>query len=213
MTDLVDAYQRREVHLAEKILKGLYLIYYLTPQLRVFWSKDNRSTIMDDNFIRSYIGELLRSLRTQYLIDLIKPYTRLELSFLAKVRFFKPLTFYVLTIHPATQCWEGRSWRSPNYTHPRRQGRRTYRSSRDEAGAWQQVSPRSRSNCAQLLIISLFRQSLEKKRYAALNKWTEALESVHTAVVGKTATVRGPDPGIEGVGIREEMWTWLKWKL
>jgi len=40
---------------------------------------------MDDGFIRSYIGELLRSLRTQYLIDLIKPYTRLELSFLAKV--------------------------------------------------------------------------------------------------------------------------------
>lgn len=40
---------------------------------------------MDDNFIRSYIGDLLRSLRTYYLIDLIKPYTRLELSFLAKV--------------------------------------------------------------------------------------------------------------------------------
>ncbi|KAN0100255.1 PCI domain containing protein [Tylopilus felleus] len=66
MTDLVDAYQRREVHSAEKILR------------------DNRSTIMDDPFIRSYIGELLRSLRTSYLIDLIKPYTRLELSFLAK---------------------------------------------------------------------------------------------------------------------------------
>jgi COP9 signalosome complex subunit 2 len=48
---------------------------------------DNHSTIMDDNFIRAYIGELLRSLRTQYLIDLIKPYTRLELSFLAKVGF------------------------------------------------------------------------------------------------------------------------------
>ncbi|KAF8516095.1 PCI domain-containing protein [Gautieria morchelliformis] len=66
MTDLVGAYQRREVHEAEKIIR------------------DNRSTIMDDAFIRSYIGELLRSLRTQYLIDLIKPYTRLELSFLAK---------------------------------------------------------------------------------------------------------------------------------
>jgi len=66
MTDLVDAYQRREVHSAEKILR------------------DNRATIMDDAFIRSYIGELLRSLRTQYLIDLIKPYSRLELSFLAK---------------------------------------------------------------------------------------------------------------------------------
>ena len=47
---------------------------------------DNRATIMDDPFIRGYIGDLLRSLRTQYLIDLIKPYTRLELSFLAKVR-------------------------------------------------------------------------------------------------------------------------------
>jgi COP9 signalosome complex subunit 2 len=45
---------------------------------------ENRSTIMDDAFIRLYIGELLRSLRTQYLIDLIKPYTRLELSFLAQ---------------------------------------------------------------------------------------------------------------------------------
>jgi COP9 signalosome complex subunit 2 len=52
---------------------------------------ENRSTIMDDVFIRSYIGELLRSLRTQYLIDLIKPYTRLELSFLAQVSI---LTLY-----------------------------------------------------------------------------------------------------------------------
>ena len=33
----------------------------------------------------------------------------------------------------------------------------------------------------------VFRQSLEKKRYAALQKWTETLESVHGAVVGKTA--------------------------
>ena len=40
---------------------------------------------MDDQFIRSYIGDLLRSLRTQYLIDLIKPYTRLDLSFIAGV--------------------------------------------------------------------------------------------------------------------------------
>ena len=53
---------------------------------------DNKATIMDDPFIRSYIGELLRSLRTQYLIDLIKPYTRLELSFLAKVLFTTSLT-------------------------------------------------------------------------------------------------------------------------
>ena len=31
MTDLVDAYQRREVHLAEKILKGLSVFNILLP--------------------------------------------------------------------------------------------------------------------------------------------------------------------------------------
>ena len=84
MTDLVDAYQRREVHTAEKIIRGMYLLE-LAHLHMVYPCQDNRSTIMDDGFIRSHIGDLLRSLRTQYLIDLIKPYTRLELSFLAKV--------------------------------------------------------------------------------------------------------------------------------
>ena len=37
------------------------------------------------------------------------------------------------------------------------------------------------------LLTLIFRQSLEKKRYAALQKWTETLEAVHGAVVGKTA--------------------------
>ena len=51
---------------------------------------------MDDAFINSYIGELLRSLRTQYLIDLIKPYNRLELSFLAKVVVSRLVKFFSL---------------------------------------------------------------------------------------------------------------------
>jgi COP9 signalosome complex subunit 2 len=93
MTDLVDAYQRREVHTAEKILKGK--CGFITSTLFAYKRPENRSTIMDDNFIRSYIGDLLRSLRTQYLIDLIKPYTRLELSFLAKVG----LPFDIVPIH------------------------------------------------------------------------------------------------------------------
>lgn len=66
MTDLVSAYQRREVHEAERILR------------------ENKRTIMDDPFIRAYIDDVLRGLRTQYLIDLIKPYTRIELGFLAR---------------------------------------------------------------------------------------------------------------------------------
>ena len=58
----------------------------LNERLRLMLLSDNAATIMGDSFIKQYIGELLRSLRTQYLIDLIKPYTRLELVFLAKVR-------------------------------------------------------------------------------------------------------------------------------
>lgn len=48
------------------------------------------------------------------------------------------------------------------------------------------------------------RQSLEKKRYAALSKWTEALEAIHGTVVGKTASVGRHEPGLmgpEGLGI------------
>jgi len=157
MTDLVDAYQRREVHLAEKILK------------------DNRSTIMDDSFIRLYIGELLRSLRTQYLIDLIKPYTRLELSFLAKqLNVEKDEVEDLLIALILEGKVEGRI---------------------DQVGMRLELDSK---------------QSLEKKRYAALDKWTEALESVHVAVVGKIASTIRPDPGMlggESFGLREELWT------
>ncbi|CAK5264398.1 unnamed protein product [Mycena citricolor] len=151
MTDLVDAYQRREVHSAEKILK------------------DNRSTIMDDAFIRAYIGELLRSLRTQYLIDLIKPYTRLELSFLAKQLNVDITEVEELLIGLILEGKvEGRI---------------------DQVGMRLELDRK---------------QSLEKKRYAALNKWTEALENVHTAVVGKTApSSRSVMSGITGGDLSE----------
>lgn len=156
MTDLVDAYQRREVHMAEKILK------------------DNRSTIMDDGFIRSYIGELLRSLRTQYLIDLIKPYTRLDLSFLAKQLNVPTEEVEELLIGLILEGKvEGRI---------------------DQVGMRLELDSK---------------QSLERKRYTALEKWTEALESVHGAIVGKTATSNRGDPGMLGgemFGLRDDRW-------
>ncbi|KAG9222344.1 hypothetical protein CCMSSC00406_0002679 [Pleurotus cornucopiae] len=156
MTDLVDAYQRREVHSAEKILK------------------DNRSTIMDDAFIRSYIGELLRSLRTQYLIDLIKPYTRLELSFLGKQLNVPIDEVEELLIG---LILEGRV-----------EGRI------DQVGMRLELDRK---------------QSLEKKRYTALQKWTDALESVHNAVITKTSTGgRSVDPTLgDFAGARDDRWS------
>ncbi|KAL9716362.1 hypothetical protein Ac2012v2_000809 [Leucoagaricus gongylophorus] len=146
MTDLVDAYQRREVHLAEKILR------------------DNCSTIMDDPFIRLYIGELLRSLRTQYLIDLIKPYTRLELSFLAKQLNVNTREVEDLLIDLILEGKvEGRI---------------------DQAGKRLELDSK---------------QSLEKKRYAALQKWTDVLQIIQSGILTKTAVGGRPgDPTMMG---------------
>ncbi|KAG0329398.1 hypothetical protein BGZ99_002109 [Dissophora globulifera] len=66
MTNLVSAYQRRDIREFEKILR------------------DNRATIMDDPFIRAYIDDVLKNIRTQVLIRLIKPYTRIEIPFISR---------------------------------------------------------------------------------------------------------------------------------
>ncbi|PHT62363.1 COP9 signalosome complex subunit 2, partial [Capsicum annuum] len=66
MTNLIAAYQRNEILEFEKILKS------------------NRRTIMDDPFIRNYIEDLLRKVRTQVLLKLIKPYTRIRIPFISK---------------------------------------------------------------------------------------------------------------------------------
>jgi len=39
---------------------------------------------MEDPFIREHIEELLRNIRTQVLVKLIKPYTSISLEFIAK---------------------------------------------------------------------------------------------------------------------------------
>lgn len=66
MTNLIAAYQRNEILEFERILKS------------------NRTTIMDDSFIRNHIEDLLKNLRTQVLLKLIKPYTRIRIPFVSK---------------------------------------------------------------------------------------------------------------------------------
>ncbi|KAI7884175.1 PCI-domain-containing protein [Lichtheimia hyalospora FSU 10163] len=66
MTNLVSAYQRKDIGEFERILRV------------------NRQSIMGDSFIRDYIDDVLRNIRTLVLVKLIKPYTRVELSFIAK---------------------------------------------------------------------------------------------------------------------------------
>jgi hypothetical protein len=40
---------------------------------------------MDDPFIRNYIEDLLKNIRTQVLLKLIKPYTRIRIPFISMV--------------------------------------------------------------------------------------------------------------------------------
>ncbi len=43
-----------------------------------------RQTIYDDAFIRQYIEDLLKNIRTQVVLNLIQPYTRIRIPFVSK---------------------------------------------------------------------------------------------------------------------------------
>jgi len=66
MTNLISAYQKNEISEFEQVLR------------------DNRQSIMDDPFIRDYIEDLLKNIRTQVLLKLIKPYTRIRIQFISE---------------------------------------------------------------------------------------------------------------------------------
>lgn len=65
MTDLVDAYQRDDIHRYESILK------------------DNRD-LLADQFIAENIDEVSRNMRTKAVLKLIAPYSQFTLQFVAK---------------------------------------------------------------------------------------------------------------------------------
>jgi len=66
MNNLVAAYERNDIKAFEKILK------------------DNKKTILDDSFMKDYIDDLLRNIRTQVLLKILTPYTRIRIPFLAQ---------------------------------------------------------------------------------------------------------------------------------
>ncbi|KAA8570128.1 hypothetical protein EYC84_002459 [Monilinia fructicola] len=65
MTDLVDAYQRDDIHKYEAVLKS-------------------NQDLMADSFIRENIDEVTRNMRTKAVVKLIAPYTRFKLDFIGK---------------------------------------------------------------------------------------------------------------------------------
>lgn len=65
MTDLVDAYQRDDIHRYESILQ-------------------NNKDVLADPFIAENIDEVTRNMRTKGVLKLIAPYTRFNMAFVAK---------------------------------------------------------------------------------------------------------------------------------
>jgi COP9 signalosome complex subunit 2 len=65
MTDLVDAYQRDDIHRYESILK-------------------ENQDLLADPFIAENIDEVSRNMRTKAVLKLIAPYTRFTLKFISK---------------------------------------------------------------------------------------------------------------------------------
>lgn len=65
MTDLVEAYQRDEIHRYESILQ-------------------NNKDLLDDPFIAENIDEVTRNMRTKGVLKLIAPYTRFSIAFVAQ---------------------------------------------------------------------------------------------------------------------------------
>ena len=65
MTDLVDAYQRDDIHAYESVLQ-------------------NNQDVLADQFIAENIDEVTRNMRTKAVLKLVAPYTRFTLSFIAK---------------------------------------------------------------------------------------------------------------------------------
>lgn len=66
MTNLHAAYRGKDVRRFEQILK------------------ENSDTIMHDTFIREHVEELVNRFRSQVLLELIAPYTRIEIGFAAQ---------------------------------------------------------------------------------------------------------------------------------
>eukprot|EP00245_Coleochaete_scutata_P008551 TRINITY_DN2639_c0_g1_i2.p1 TRINITY_DN2639_c0_g1~~TRINITY_DN2639_c0_g1_i2.p1 ORF type:complete len:216 (+),score=56.38 TRINITY_DN2639_c0_g1_i2:52-648(+) len=131
MTNLVAAYQRNEILEFEKILKS------------------NQKTIMDDPFIRNYIEDLLKKIRTQVLLKLIKPYTRIRIPSISKELNIPEKEVEQLLV---SLVLDGR-------VH----------------GHIDQVNQ----------LLELQDKSRGQKKYAAIDKWSAQIKSLHGTVINK----------------------------
>ncbi|UYV73838.1 COPS2 [Cordylochernes scorpioides] len=171
MTNLVSAYQNNDINEFEKILKN------------------NRKNIMDDPFIREHIEDLLRNIRTQVLIKLIKPYTRIHIPFISKVSPSVVVSSLGIEVHCVCVVQELKidvpevenllvSCILDRIMHVEyscvsstKLGCSTIQGRIDQVNQ----------------VLELDQQSVGAARYSALDKWTSQLETLHLTISNKMA--------------------------
>lgn len=87
MTNLVVSYQNDDIMEFEAILRN------------------NRNNIMADPFIREHIEDLLRNIRTQVLIKLIRPYTKIAIPFISSELNIEPSEVESLLVSCILDKW------------------------------------------------------------------------------------------------------------
>lgn len=66
VTDLMTAYEQDDIRKFENILRR------------------NKSAFYDDAFLREYVSELLKNMRSKFVLKYVKPYTRLSIQAIAQ---------------------------------------------------------------------------------------------------------------------------------
>ncbi|KAK9363082.1 PCI domain-containing protein [Lipomyces starkeyi] len=72
MNSLVDAYQRSDIHDFQRILR------------ENGGAEGTSGGIMSDPFIHFYLDDVLRRIRAKFIVNMIAPYSRIEIDYLAK---------------------------------------------------------------------------------------------------------------------------------
>lgn len=167
MTNLVNAYQNNDINEFEKILKS------------------NRRTIMDDLFIKEHIEDLLRNIRTQVLIKLIKPYTRIEIAFISEVSDYAALMRVELTRF-SFRNWISTRMRSKIFLFPV-----SWTSKAKYFSLKLTIYPIHSAIQGRIdqvnQVLELNRESQSGSRFQAVDKWTGQLSSLHLTVMNRMA--------------------------
>lgn len=155
MTNLVVSYQNDDIMEFEAILRN------------------NRNNIMADPFIREHIEDLLRNIRTQVLIKLIRPYTKIAIPFISSELNIEPSEVESLLVSCILDKWVLKKFRLTSFL-------KLYFFYSTIQGRIDQVNQ----------VLELEKEdSRHGARDIAIEKWSNQINSVQLAILNKMSWI------------------------